>query len=178
MSIPALQQGPSEVIEHLNLNSELLNIPAIGVETNKYFPATQLNLAPAEPSTSSKFFLPVLSTDIKDIVSENSLGLSLGGAGVEQYDKMDHSGYFTHIVVVSDIPKSYHPGLFFLFYPGIFIVLSNFTSIMFLGLCKHRGHPSNCTLWKSTVKTQFSHLSYSSYVPANWPSHHIPKSGY
>lgn len=142
MSVQALRYGPSEIVEHLDINSELLNIPAIGVDQNKYFPAAQLNLAPAEPSSSSKFLLlAFLQSCSQHLLSANGLGLSLGGAGVEHFDNADHPAYFTHMVAVSDIPKNYHPGLFYILYPGVYVVLSDFASIIFSGLWKHGGTP-------------------------------------
>lgn len=45
----------------------------------------------------------------------------------------------------SDLPTHYHPGFFFIFELGIFIELTNGTSIMFSGLFRHGGTPPLCT---------------------------------
>lgn len=55
---------------------------------------------------------------------------------MEHYDEADHPGYFTHMIAISDILKSFQPSLFFILYPGIFIILLDFASIIFSGLCK------------------------------------------
>ena len=64
---------------------------------------------------------------------------AMGHFGGEHQDTKDNAGYFTHMVVISDLPESYDPGHFFILLPGVFISLENFASLDFSGLRMHGG---------------------------------------
>jgi len=53
----ALREGPSEILEHIRINAELINAPALGDEDNVAYTAAQLNIAPAQRHGSRQSFL-------------------------------------------------------------------------------------------------------------------------
>ncbi|KAF8960611.1 hypothetical protein BDZ97DRAFT_1921995 [Flammula alnicola] len=84
MAMRAIRTGPEEIMEHLDINAELLNIPSVSVNGNSAFAAAQLNLAPTRPSTSVE-----------------TLQDSMGSAGEEHIDSDDSPGHYSHMAAVS-----------------------------------------------------------------------------
>ncbi|KAF8953459.1 hypothetical protein BDZ97DRAFT_1767424 [Flammula alnicola] len=124
MAMRAIRTGPEEIMEHLDINAELLNIPSVGVNGNSAFAAAQLNLAPTRPSTSVE-----------------TLQDSMGSAGEEHIDSDDSPGHYSHMATVSDLPEGFDPGRFFVLYPGVFVTLDSFASVCFSGLRRHGSSP-------------------------------------
>ncbi|KAF8972601.1 hypothetical protein BDZ97DRAFT_1913105 [Flammula alnicola] len=124
MAVRAIRSGPEEIMEHLDINAELLNIPSVGVNGNSAFAAAQLNLAPTRPSTSVE-----------------TLQDSMGSAGEAHVDSDDSPGHYSHMAAVSDLPEGFDPGRFFVLYPGVFITLDPFSSVCFSGLRRHGSSP-------------------------------------
>lgn len=54
IALRSLEEGPAEVLEHININAELTNVPAMGTALNVAFTGAQLNISPAESHDSSK----------------------------------------------------------------------------------------------------------------------------
>jgi hypothetical protein len=50
----SMHQGPPEIFQHISINAELINTPAVGDEENVAYTSTQLNIAPAEEDGSGK----------------------------------------------------------------------------------------------------------------------------
>ena len=48
----SMTAGPQHVIDHIRINAELINTPALGVDNNVAHTTVQLNIAPAQPSGS------------------------------------------------------------------------------------------------------------------------------
>lgn len=51
----SMEAGPPHVIEHLRINAELINTPALGVENNVAHTTAQLNIAPAQHPDSCTY---------------------------------------------------------------------------------------------------------------------------
>jgi len=54
LGVQSMKQGPEEVLNHLKINAELLNLPKMGHDENVAYFAAQLNIAPAQPHSSGK----------------------------------------------------------------------------------------------------------------------------
>lgn len=46
--------GPPHVIDHIGINAELINTPALGVDNNVAHTTAQLNIAPAQHPDSCR----------------------------------------------------------------------------------------------------------------------------
>ena len=55
MAMESLEAGPSEVLEHISINADLINVPTMGTDLNIAYTAAQLNIAPAQPYESGTF---------------------------------------------------------------------------------------------------------------------------
>ncbi|KDR65409.1 hypothetical protein GALMADRAFT_148722 [Galerina marginata CBS 339.88] len=124
MAMRAIRTGPMEIMEHIDINANILNVPSIGSNGNTAFAAAQLNLAPT-----------------RRVNSDETLGESMGTAGEEHIDYDDSHGHYTHMSALSDLPDTFDPGRFFVLYPGVFVTLSTFSSVCFSGLRRHGSSP-------------------------------------
>ena len=52
MAMKAMEAGLPEVLEHIQLNANLINTPSLGHEANVAYTVTQLNIAPAQATGS------------------------------------------------------------------------------------------------------------------------------
>ncbi|KAF8055699.1 hypothetical protein FPV67DRAFT_1394420, partial [Lyophyllum atratum] len=125
------QFAPLEFRKQLKQHAELTNMPRIGSTSNVYFPAIQLNIAPA-------------------VAGDESLRKSLegmGGFGIDHFDKDDDEGGLSTMVSNSDVPEEqagqlgYEYGRFHLLAFGFYIKLTPFRIMSFSGLFKHGGSP-------------------------------------
>jgi len=67
------------------------------------------------------------------------LNEDLGFYGQMHIDKDDHPGYLSNMLILSDLPPSYHPGVFMFYELGVFIRMTPFLSVNFSGLRYHGG---------------------------------------
>jgi hypothetical protein len=50
----SMTAGPQQVIDHIRINAELINTPALGVDNNVVHTTAQLNIAPAQHPNSCR----------------------------------------------------------------------------------------------------------------------------
>ncbi|KAF9470182.1 hypothetical protein BDN70DRAFT_939954 [Pholiota conissans] len=117
--------APPEIVEHLKINAELVNMPEIGIAGNVAFHSNQLNIS------------PVHGAEHGDV----TMASAMGQFGVKHRDEHDAFPFFTHVTTVSNAGPNYDMGRFFLPYPGVFVSQNKFTSILFSGLRQHGGTP-------------------------------------
>ncbi len=55
MAMKSLEAGPSEILEHISINADLINVPTMGTDLNIAYTTAQLNIAPAQPYESGRF---------------------------------------------------------------------------------------------------------------------------
>ena len=55
MAMKSLEAGPSEILEHISINADLINVPTMGTDLNIAYTGAQVNIAPAQPYDSGTF---------------------------------------------------------------------------------------------------------------------------
>ncbi|TDL13460.1 hypothetical protein BD410DRAFT_846930 [Rickenella mellea] len=132
----ALKEGPAERTEKCRTRSDILNLPEIGDPSNEgYVSNCQVNVAPS-----------VLET------SRSDMSGSLGNAGVSHFDTLDDGLGLTAIFAISDIPVDYDPGKLFLLEQNAYVVLKNYTVLVFSGLHRHGGSPPRAPVGAASVE--------------------------
>ena len=48
MAMKSLEAGPSEILEHISINADLINIPTMGTDLNIVYTGAQLNIVPTQ----------------------------------------------------------------------------------------------------------------------------------
>lgn len=104
------------------LRAELVNAPRIGDDDNVYFTQVQANISKCYPRN-------------------NCQKMEQLGAFADRHVDGDHAGKYTCAGACSDMPASYHPGLFILYELGVFVRLDNGHHVCFSGLRYHGGTP-------------------------------------
>ncbi|KAF9473078.1 hypothetical protein BDN70DRAFT_900048 [Pholiota conissans] len=124
IAIHNMKSTPPEILAHLKINSDLINMPEIGVDGNVAFSSCQLNISPVDAHGST-----------------SSMASSLGQFGDKHRDDHDSLAGFTHVTTTGDFDDTYDAGRFFLAFPGIFMKNTRNGSFAFSGLRAHGGTP-------------------------------------
>ncbi|KAI0042455.1 hypothetical protein FA95DRAFT_1610178 [Auriscalpium vulgare] len=106
------------------LQAELVNAPAIGVQTNKFFGTTQVNVSPAQPADSD-------TSHIKELAKY----------GGPHYDGGDSVSGLTGMVACPEIPEEFKLGTFHLVEADLFVCLEGLQVAYFNSLWRHGGTP-------------------------------------
>lgn len=188
MAMLSLKQGPSQIVDAIKLNHELINTPCVGTEGNFAFTSNQLNLAHVREWDSCEYirthclapyWLLLLFKFSLIVVFEaetlaDNMGMKFGGAHIDQHDS---PGHFTNMVALSDLPDGCDPGRFYIPYPGVFCTLHNFVSVNFSGLRVHGGSPpiaaEGTTVFELRWGTRCTIVSYAKTGPTT-TEHKVP----
>jgi len=96
IALRSLEEGPAEVLEHIKINAELTNVPAMGTALNVAYTGAQLNLSGAESHDSSKH-IQAYMYHISQATSEETLAKSIGPFEDAHRDKKDSPAHYTHM---------------------------------------------------------------------------------
>ncbi|KAI0043096.1 hypothetical protein FA95DRAFT_1609674 [Auriscalpium vulgare] len=109
----------------MRTQAELVNAPSMGVQENKYFFNSQLNVSPSVPALDRN----------------TNLSYALGFFGLVHRDRQDPIPGLTGMVSWPDLPPGYDPGTFHLVELGVFVRLDGLRLMYFNGLRRHGGTP-------------------------------------
>ncbi|KAJ3508347.1 hypothetical protein NLJ89_g5806 [Agrocybe chaxingu] len=116
---------PPSILEALEENAELNNLPRVGHHGNFAFPAVQLNLAQAVSWSES----------LRQGLEE------MGFFGLTHRDELDALAGYTSVVSGSRLPLGYEHGRFHLLGLGVYVKLTPWKVVTFCGLSLHGGTP-------------------------------------
>ncbi|RXW13663.1 hypothetical protein EST38_g12190 [Candolleomyces aberdarensis] len=122
LAVKSLETGPSEVLDIIKGQTNVIGMPRIGYEGNWAFPAVQVNLAAANAWETGA-----------------SLEGVMGAFGAPHGDDKDAEGCFSNLFAFPQLPPGYDPGRFFLLWLGVYITLDQWTTLNFSGRQAHGG---------------------------------------
>ncbi|KAI0349265.1 hypothetical protein OH77DRAFT_1322370 [Trametes cingulata] len=125
IAVQAMELSVPREAKLLRQRAEACNFPQVGISGNFYFPAMQLNLAPAAQAEQATKTL------------HDSLG-QFGGKHIDIYDSLNG---WTHLLCNSDLVDDEDAGVFFIMTFGVCVDLSGFASVLFSGRHVHGGFP-------------------------------------
>jgi hypothetical protein len=123
----------------------LVGSPTPGIDSNAYFQGVQINFSKCQTHEDA-----------------TQLNQGLGHFGEMHIDKDDHPAYLTNILIISDLPPSYHPGIFMFYELGAYIRMDPLVSANFSGLRYHGGTSPTPPLGQKPAAWAYRlvHISY------------------